>query len=339
MVVKTLGALPCCVGLLGVMSCTGAAPASGPESVEARDATSPTARDITQRFAGTWRLVRVERLDADDWPLPLPSPEPPAFGAPNAVGFIMYDPAGYMGVVIMQDARAPYADTRPTAGEARMALSSYTAYFGTYTIDEAERVITHHVEGNLSPNGTGVDNRRAYELVDDTLILMPPRGSSGIQLRIIWRREADLAVLTAEHRKFIGFWRYASTERRADDGEVLLTTSWEDGLLVYTASGHMAVHLARPERQPYAAGPATDEEEVLAALGSYASYFGPFTIDPNERLVVHERIGNINPGGVNTPARRGYEFRADTLILQPPATMVDGREVKSFLTWTKISED
>ena len=89
----------------------------------------------------------------------------------------------------MQDARAPYADTRPTADEARMALSSYTAYFGTYTIDEAERVITHHVEGNLSPNGTGVDNRRAYEVVDDTLILMPPRGSSGIQLRIIWRRK------------------------------------------------------------------------------------------------------------------------------------------------------
>ena len=184
-VVKALGALLCCVGLLGAMSCTGAAPAGEPEPVEARDATSPTSRDVTQRFAGTWRLVRVGRLDADD----RPSPEPPAFGAPNAVGFSMYDPAGFMGVVIMQDARAPYADTRPTADEARMALSRYTAYFGTYTIDEAERVITHHVEGNLSPNGTGVDNRRAYEVVDDTLILMPSRGSSGIRLRIIWRRK------------------------------------------------------------------------------------------------------------------------------------------------------
>jgi hypothetical protein len=34
--------------------------------------------------------------------------------------------------------------------------------------------------------------------------------------------------------------------------------------------------------------------------------------------------------------RRGFEFTDNTLILQPPATMVDGREVKSFITWTKI---
>ena len=88
----------------------------------------------------------------------------------------MYDPVGYMGVVIMQDARASYAETRPTADEARRTLSSYTSYFGTYTIDEGAGIITHHVEGNLSPNGTGADNRRAYEFDDDTLVLMPPRG-------------------------------------------------------------------------------------------------------------------------------------------------------------------
>ena len=100
----------------------------------------------------------------------------------------------------------------------------------------------------------------------------------------------------------------------------------------------MAVHLVRPDRQPYAASQPTDEE-VLSALGSYASYFGPYTIDLDERLVVHDRIGNLRPSGVNTLARRGYAFMDDTLILQPPATMVDGREVKSFLTWTRLSED
>ena len=332
---RTLGGLIGGLAFLGVLGCTGAAPVSEPAPSEATAASVPAASDINQRFAGTWRLIGVERLDADD--RPLPPPAPPAFGAPNGVGLLMYDPAGYMGVVIMQDARASYADTRPTADEARRTLSSYTSYFGTYTIDEGAGIITHHVEGNLSPNGTGADNRRAYEFDDDTLVLMPPRGSSGVQLRITWRREPELLGLTSEHRKFIGFWRYTSTERRADDGEVLPAASWENGFVIYTASGHMAVHLVRPDRQPYAASPPIDAE-VLAALGSYASYFGPYTIDPDARVVVHDRIGNIRPGGV-APARRGYAFRDDTLILQPPATMVDGREVKSFLTWTRLSED
>ena len=161
-----------------------------------------------------------------------------------------------------------------------------------------------------------------------------------MQLRITWRREPDLPGLTAGYRRFVGFWRYTSTERRTDDGAVLPVAQFESGLLMYTTSGHMAVHLVRPGRRPYAATPPTDEE-VLAALGSYASYFGPYAIDATEDddVVVHNRTGHVNPGSATTAARRGYAFRDDTLILQPPATMVDGREVKSFLTWTRISED
>ena len=328
-----------CVGLFGVLSCSGPAPVSETALRDASAAAVPAVAsavsDIDQRFAGTWRMTRGGRLDADD--RPLPAPDPPSFGAPNGVGFLMYDPAGFMGVVIMQDGRTPYADTRPTADEARMALSSYTSYFGPYTIDEANGVITHHVEGSLGPNGNGVDNRRAYEFIDDdTLVLMPPRGRSGVQLRLTWRREPDLPGLSDAQRRFVGFWRYTSTERRADDGEALPATQFENGVIMYTASGHMAVHLVRPGRQPYAASPPTDEE-VLFALGSYASYFGPYAIDPDadEDVVVHDRVGNINPRGVNM-TRRGFEFTDNTLILQPPATMVDGREVKSFITWTKI---
>jgi len=324
------------LGCLAVVGC-GAGPAAPDDAPVSLEAASPATAmvDIDQRFAGNWRLIHVDRLDADD--RPLPPREAPAFGAPGAVGFLMYDPAGYMGVVIMQAEREPYAAQQPTADEARLGLSSYTSYFGSYTIDEAEGIITHHVEGSLGPNGTGVDNRRAYEFVDDTLVLMPPRGASGEQLRLTWRREPELPALTAEHRRFVGFWRYTSIERRAEDGEVLPAAAFETGVLMYTASGHMAVHLVRPDRQPYAASPPVDAE-VLAALGSYVSYFGPYTIHPDESLVVHDRIGNLSPAGVGTPARRGYEFVGDRLILQPPGTTVDGREVKSFLSWTRMSE-
>ena len=124
MSMRTLGALFGGFGFLGVLSCTGAAPVSEPAPSDATASTDPAVSDINQRFAGTWRLIGVERLDADD--RLLPPPASPAFGAPNAVGFLMYDPVGFMGVVIMQDGRTRYADTLPTADEARMALSSYT---------------------------------------------------------------------------------------------------------------------------------------------------------------------------------------------------------------------
>ena len=132
-----------------------------------------------------------------------------------------------------------------------------------------------------------------------------------------WRREPELPGLTAEHRKFIGFWRYTSTERRADDGEVLPAASWENGFVIYTASGHMAVHLVRPDRQPYAASPPTDAE-VLAALGSYASYFGTYTIDEGAGIITHHVEGNLSPNGTGADNRRAYEFDDDTLVLMPP---------------------
>ena len=63
--------------------------------------------DGKDRFGGTWRLVSIERLSAQGEPLPPLAP--PAFGSPNPTGSIIYDPAGYMAVTIMQSGRRKYA--------------------------------------------------------------------------------------------------------------------------------------------------------------------------------------------------------------------------------------
>ena len=319
------------VGLVVLSGCQEVAPRA-----EQASATEASGGDATDRFVGTWKLVGVERIGADGELLP--APEPPAFGSPEPIGFIMYGPGGYMGVVIMQSGRQPYAGDQRTPEEARALLTSYTSYFGTFTVNEADGFVTHHVEGNLNPGGVGADNKRFFEFLGNRLILKPPPGVTGVQLRLIWERVPDLAELTPEHRRFIGFWRIGSIERRTADGALLPSNQYQTGFITYTASGHMAVHLMRPGRTSYAAAQPTPGE-AQTALTTYGSYFGPYTIHEAEGYVVHHRIGSLNPGSVGTDAQRLYEMTRDQLILKPPPATVDGQPVQSALTWERLSTD
>lgn len=319
------------VGLVAASAMWSAPPAA--KGVKQASSSQASAATANNRFVGTWKLVTIERRDAKGALLP---PQPPAFGSPNPIGFIIYDPAGYMGVTIMQSGRQKYAGAQPTPEEARAALTSYTSYFGTYTINEAERVVTHHVQGSLNPN-MGTDQRRYFEFSGNRLTLKPPPGATGVQSRLTWERLSDLETLTPTHRRFIGFWKFVSNDRRKASGELVSSNPGQTGFIIYTSSGHMAVHMMRPGRTRYA-GVQPTPEEARAALSTYTSYFGPYTIHEAERYVVHHRIGITNPGQIGTDAQRFYEFSGKRLILQPPPTKVDGQEVRSFITWEHISE-
>jgi hypothetical protein len=58
--------------------------------------------------------------------------------------------------------------------EARAAFATYGAYFGTYRVKEKEGFVIHQVEGSLSPNFVGTDQKRFFEFTGDKLILRPP---------------------------------------------------------------------------------------------------------------------------------------------------------------------
>ena len=292
---------------------------------------APAAEDRAEGapFVGTWKLVSVERRSQDGELLPSRSAD--------GLGYLMYDPAGYMGVVIQRSGRQPYAGERRTPEEALAALTSYTSYFGTYTIDEAVGTVTHHLEASLNPSGAGSDYLRSYEFADRRLTLQPPTGPSGITARLSWERVPEKTDLTPEHRRFIGFWRFVKLERRTEDGEDLTPTrGFENGFIIYTSSGDMAVHLVRAGREPYADSRPT-ADEAQAAMSTYASYFGPFTIHQEDGYVVHHRIGITNPGSVGTDAQRYYELSDTHLILKPPPATIDGRRVQSALTWERLS--
>ena len=233
--------------------------------------------------------------------------------------------------------RQTYADVRPTSDEAREALRTYTSSFGTFTVDEAKGVVTHHLRGSLNPSGAGSDYERAFEFSWDRITLQPPTGPSGVQSRLTRQRVPDLAELTPEHQRFIGFLEIASIERRTESGETFPATQYADGFILYITSGHMAVHLMRPYRQPYADTQATSEE-VLAGPGQLHELL--WSREPSPGRGVHRAppIDHSNPTAIGSNAQRSYELTGDQLILKPPATMVDGERVQSTITWRRLSE-
>ena len=310
--------------ILGVsFACGGSEPAEPP-------AAEMEAANPNERFAGAWSLVRSERRDADG----------ELIGEPleNRVGYIVYDPAGYMGVALMQPDREAYSEGGPTAAEALAQMGSYASYFGRFTVNDADGYVTHHLEGSLNPDGAGSDYQRFFTLEGDTLTLQPPASEDGAKSFITWERLPDLPEpeLTDTHRRLFGAYRVESISRQTTEGEPIKVDPYETAYILYTPSGHMSVHLMRPGRMAYA-GDEPTAEEALATTLSYGSYFGPFSVHEDESYLVHHRVGNEDPGQSGTDAQRFYELTDTHLTLRPPVTTDDeGREGQSTILWARL---
>jgi hypothetical protein len=133
-------------------------------------------------FVGTWALESIEgRNESGEW-VPLHE----RFGA-DPVGYVMYDSGGRMAVQIMRRDRPLFSvDNKQEVPpeEAKDALIGYTAYFGTFSVDENEKSVTHHRIGHIIPNRAAVDAKRFYHFHGDRLTLTLPSGD----VRFNWKR-------------------------------------------------------------------------------------------------------------------------------------------------------
>ena len=116
------------------------------------------------------------------------------------------------------------------------------------------------------------------------------------QSRLTWERIPDVTTPTAEHGRFLGFWKLVSNERRNESGGLVSSNSGQTGYIIYTAAGFMMVHMVRPNRKSYAGAQPT-ADEAREALTTYTNYFGPFYIHEADGYVVHDQVGSLNVGG------------------------------------------
>ena len=130
-------------------------------------------------LVGVWDLVSVRTR----WPDGRVT-EP--WGA-APIGRLTYGADGSM-ITLLMDARRNQADGRPVAAEVQ---ASVAAYYGTYTVDPARQVVTHHVGASLRASEAGSIERR-YALNGDTLVLIANALYEGAAVThtLVWHRAA-----------------------------------------------------------------------------------------------------------------------------------------------------
>ncbi|HSE99024.1 MAG TPA: lipocalin-like domain-containing protein [Blastocatellia bacterium] len=131
-------------------------------------------------FIGAWKLISVEDYEAGGG-VTYP------YGR-NPAGLLIYDASGYMSVQIMRRDREPLSSDKweeTRAEEIKSTVEGFTAFFGTYEVDEQKKTIIHRVEGHLLPGSAGKELKRSYEFSDNLLILRP-----SATRRVVWERLA-----------------------------------------------------------------------------------------------------------------------------------------------------
>jgi len=134
--------------------------------------------ELRKPFIGTWRLISIEGAS-----------ENARNRGASPTGIIMYDANGYMNVQITPDRPRPKYTGTPTPEQALDAMRGYTAYWGTYTIDEKNQTVTHHRLGML--DGGIVDYVRTFELKDGgTRVVLTPisGGTTNPPIHLTWER-------------------------------------------------------------------------------------------------------------------------------------------------------
>jgi hypothetical protein len=144
----------------------------------------PRAKTAKERLLGAWTLVSLTAGEEADQTFP--------YGA-NPKGSMMVDANGrFMITVVRSDLPQFASNNRVTAtpDEATAVVQGSIAYYGSYSIDEATRVITVNVEGSTFPNFTSGTQTRilSFNGDDEVTYLNPTPSHGGAPAKVTYRR-------------------------------------------------------------------------------------------------------------------------------------------------------
>jgi hypothetical protein len=142
------------------------------------------ASEIVRQFIGAWSLVSWRAI-APDGAISHPYGD-------DAVGQIIYQPEGRMTASLMRRERQRFASNdrlQATPAEREAAYRDFLSYFGSFSVQEAEKTVTHHVEGATFPNWRGTDLVRTFRFADGHLTLSLVRADGTVH-ELVWARYA-----------------------------------------------------------------------------------------------------------------------------------------------------
>src|SRR6201999_325933 len=90
----------------------------------------------------------------------------------DPISLLIYDRSGHFAAQFMKRDRSVTVPDGPSgAPNNSRARGEYDAYFGTYTVDDAQGTVTQRLLGALSPENVGSVLTRAMDVQGDTLVI------------------------------------------------------------------------------------------------------------------------------------------------------------------------
>jgi hypothetical protein len=137
-------------------------------------------------------------------------------------------------------------------------------------------------------------------------------------------------------KKFVGSWRLVSIE-----GLNQIVKGKPSGIIMYDNTGHMSVQVTLGDKPVFPAlGAKATEHEKAAAFDNYIAYYGTYTFEPENGIVIHHLEGSHVPSQIGQDNIRYFEFSGNRLTLSVANDGKGGRlaraDSSAHVTWEKI---
>jgi len=142
--------------------------------------------NLSDSLPGSWLLE--SRIDVTDAGARHPDP----LLGEDPVALLIYDRSGCFSAQFMKRDRSGPAPAAPAdARNNTQAQGGYDAYFGTYSVDDANGTVTQELMGSLSQGNVGMVLTRAMQVRSDTLVIrLETTAADGtpVTRTLTWRR-------------------------------------------------------------------------------------------------------------------------------------------------------
>jgi hypothetical protein len=137
-------------------------------------------KPLAEQLVGTWAYVSSNAKLADGSPL----------WGQNPKGLFIITADGHFSWQVFRSDRPNFPDRlKATADEHKATMLGSLAYFGTYSVNEAEKMVTFHTEGSTFPHSEGETLKRIItKLSADELVYTNPATTTGARIEAVWKR-------------------------------------------------------------------------------------------------------------------------------------------------------
>jgi hypothetical protein len=124
----------------------------------------------------------IENLDG--------TPKPNRFGE-NPKGIAIFGQNGRYAIILLRADLPKIASNNPLTGtplENQVIVHGSTAYFGTWSVDDATSTMVTHVDAATYPNWDGLDQKRQVSIKGNMMRLCVSSQIGGISC-VVWRKD------------------------------------------------------------------------------------------------------------------------------------------------------